>query len=154
MRILIVPIQTIDIVSVGIFIKVGSRYETEKNNGISHFLEHLMFKGTKNYSSNRIFNELDNVGAIYNAETGFEHTNFYINGHSMYIKLYLDILTDIFIKSVYKEKDVETERGVINEEINMYKNDIEDIMNDAMHRTVFTNSSLKYPTLGTKKKFE
>lgn len=150
MRVLIIPISGIDIVSVGIFVKVGSRYETEKNNGMSHFLEHLMFKGTKNYSSEKIFNELDNVGAIYNAETGFEHTDFYINGHSDYIKLYLDILIDIFVNATYKDKDIETERGVIYEEINMYKNDIEDLMNDSINSIMFKNSSLKYPILGTK----
>jgi zinc protease len=151
MRVLLIPITGIDIVSVGIFVKVGSRYETDKNNGISHFLEHLMFKGTKNYSSEKLFNELDNVGAIYNAETGFEYTNFYITGHSDYIELYLDILIDIFINATYKDKDIETERGVIDEEINMYKNDIEDIMNDGINRIMFNNSSLKYPILGTKK---
>lgn len=150
MRVLIIPINGIDIVSVGIFVKVGSRYETDKNNGISHFLEHLMFKGTKNYSSEKIFNELDNVGANYNAETGFEHTSFHINGHSDYIKLYLDILIDIFCNATYKDKDIETERGVIYEEMNMYKNDIEDLMNDNVNRIMFKNSSLKYPILGTK----
>jgi zinc protease len=150
MRVLIIPIAGIDICSVGIFVKVGSRYETDKNNGISHFLEHLMFKGTKLYSSEKIFNELDNVGAIYNAETGFEHTSFYITGHSDYIQLYLDILIDIFINATYKDKDIETERGVITEEINMYKNDIEDVLNDNLHQLMFNNSSLKYPILGTK----
>jgi len=154
MRVLIIPISATDITSIGIFVKVGSRYETEKNNGISHFLEHLMFKGTKNYSREKIFNELDNVGAIYNAETGFEHTNFYINGHSDYIKLYLDILIDIFINATYKDKDIETEKGVINEEINIYKNDIEEIMNDNINKIMFRNSSLKYPILGTHKTLE
>ncbi|VBB18399.1 hypothetical protein YASMINEVIRUS_862 [Yasminevirus sp. GU-2018] len=150
MRVLVIPMSGFDICSVGIFVKVGSRYETDKNNGISHFLEHLMFKGTKNMTSEKIFNELDNVGAVYNAETGFEHTNFYINGHSDYIQLYLDILIDIFVNATYKDKDIETERGVINEEINMYKNDIEDLMNDSLNKLMFANSSLKYPTLGTK----
>lgn len=150
MRVLFIPLTGIDICSVGIFVKVGSRYETEKNNGISHFLEHLMFKGTKNYSSEKIFNELDNVGAVYNAGTGFEYTNFYINGHSDYIQLYLDILIDIFVNATYKDKDIETERGVIFEEINMYKNDIEDVMADNVNRVMFKNSSLKYPILGTK----
>lgn len=150
MRVLIVPMSGFDICSVGIFVKVGSRYETDKNNGLSHFLEHLMFKGTKNMSSANIFNELDNVGAVYNAETGSEHTDFYINGHSDYIRLYLDILIDIFIHATYKDKDIETERGVINEEINMYKNDIEDLMNDSLNQLMFQNSSLKYPILGTK----
>ena len=88
MRVLIISLSGIDIVSVGIFIKVCSKYETDKNNCTSYFLEHHMFKSTKNYSSDKIFNELDNVGAIYNADTRFEHTNFYPND-TMIILIYI-----------------------------------------------------------------
>ncbi len=110
-----------------------------------------MFKGTKNMSREKIFDSLDNVGAMYNAETGAEHTMFHIHGHGDYVMTYIDILLDIYANSVYKDKDIETERGVIYEEINVYKNDIQDIMNDCIHKIMFDNSSLKYPTLGTKK---
>src|SRR5437868_6626767 len=81
MTVLMIPIDHTDTVGVGIYVKVGSRYETQENNGISHFLEHMMFKGTKNLPGNSISEKLDSVGASYNAETSYESTNYYIYGH-------------------------------------------------------------------------
>jgi predicted Zn-dependent peptidase len=78
MSILLIPSDCTDVVFVGIFVKVGSRFETSRTNGISHFLEHMMFKGTSNLSNSEISQMLDNVGAQYSAETEYEVTYYYI----------------------------------------------------------------------------
>ena len=150
MRILLIPVQNLDIVSVGFFIKVGSRYETEETNGISHFLEHMMFKGTKKYPGNKLFQTLDNMGARYNAETSFEYTNYYIYGNVEHMDTYMDVLLDIYEHPTFKDEDIKIERGVVFEEINMYKDDIDDIMYRKIHEIFFPNSPLHFPILGKK----
>jgi predicted Zn-dependent peptidase len=151
MRVLMIQSESVDTVSVGIYVKVGSRYETEENNGISHFLEHMMFKGSKNYPGNMICEMLDNVGAKYNAETSHEMTCYYINGHKNDLELFIKIITDIYSNSLFRDDDIITERGVVLEELNMSKDDNTDMMYDCLHENIFTNSSLKYPILGNKK---
>ena len=150
MRIISVPMKDTQIVSIGIFVKVGSRNETEDNNGISHFLEHMMFKGTRNYTSKEISEKLDNVGAVYNAATSYESTCYYINGHKKDIKLFIDILSDIYMYSLFDEKDMITEKKVVIEELNMYKDEPSDVINDMLHNKIFSDTSLKYSILGTK----
>jgi predicted Zn-dependent peptidase len=151
MRVLMIPLANVDIVSVGMFVKVGSRYESDDNNGISHFLEHLMFKGTKKYPGNKLFHTLDNSGARYNAETSYEYTYYYIYGHGDNLDVYLDVLLDIYENPTFRDEDIKTERKVVFEEMNMYKNDIDDFLHNKIHSTMFTNSPLKLPILGTRK---
>lgn len=151
MRIILIPVDHTDTVAVGVFVKIGSRYETERNNGISHFLEHMMFKGTKNYSSSVISQSLDGVGAMYNAETSQEQTSYYIYGHKNELDLFIKIIMDIYMHPLFRESDIITERGVVYEELNMYKDDPVDNINDIIHDTLFSNSSLKFSVLGTKK---
>ena len=150
MRIISVPMKDTQIVSIGIFVKVGSRNETEDNNGISHFLEHMMFKGTRNYTSKEISEKLDSVGAVYNAATSYESTCYYINGHKKDVKLFIDILSDIYMHSLFDEKDMITEKKVVIEELNMYKDEPSDVINDMLHNKIFSNTALKYSILGTK----
>ncbi|AYV76018.1 MAG: processing protease [Terrestrivirus sp.] len=151
MRLLLIPMDHTDTVAIGMFVKVGARYETEKNNGISHFLEHMMFKGTKKFPGTSLSEKLDNVGAMYNAETGHESTNYHIYGHKNDIKLFVDIMCEIYNNPLFREDDIITERSVVNEELNMYKDDPSDVIMDMLHEMVFSNSSLKMSILGTKK---
>jgi predicted Zn-dependent peptidase len=151
LRIMMIPIEHTDTVAVGVFVKIGSRYETENTNGMSHFLEHMMFKGTRHYPNNNISEKLDSVGAVYNAETSHELTSYYIHGHKTDIELFIKIMIDIFTNPLFKEEDIITERGVVYEELNMYKDDISEILDDYIHETLFNNSSLKFPILGNKK---
>lgn len=151
MNVLLIPLDETDTVAVGIFIKVGSRFETKKNNGISHFLEHMIFKGTKKLTSNKIYQILDNVGAIYNAQTSHESTNYYIYGHKDDIELFIGIMAEIYWNPLFREDDLITERDVVIEELNMYKDDPKDLIYDILHETLFPNSSLKFPIIGTKK---
>ena len=151
LRVIMIPIDHTDTIAVGVFVKVGSRYETENNNGIAHFLEHMMFKGTRHYPNNVISEKLDSVGASYNAETSHELTSYYIYGYKTDLDLFIKIIIDIYANPLFREEDIMTERGVVYEELNMYKDDPADALDTIMHDTLFNNSSLKLPILGNKK---
>lgn len=150
MRLLFIPMTNSDTVSMGIYVKAGSRYETVKENGIAHFLEHMMFKGTKHMSSVDIATKLDSVGAKYNAGTSYESTYYYLYGHKEYTKLFIDIISDIYINPVFHESDILTERNVVVEELNMMKDEPSEIIHNLMYETLFSNSSLGLPIIGTK----
>lgn len=108
-------------VSILVLVKVGSRFEAPKTNGVSHFVEHLMFKGTqKRPSTLLISKELDSIGADYNAWTGKEQTGYYIKAESTHLPLLVDMLADMTTNSLFAKEEVERERGTILEEINMY----------------------------------
>jgi predicted Zn-dependent peptidase len=144
LKVLMIPNNKFDSTAVGIFIKVGSRYETPKNNGISHFLEHMLFKDKK------LVEKLDCLGAKYNAETSYENTHYYIYGSKKDYVDFIDIISDIYMNP-FKKEDIEKEKGVIIEEYNSLVNDLDEIMNDEINRKLFNNSSLKLPIIGTKK---
>ena len=149
MNILLIPMDNTDIVSVGIFVKTGSRYEISENNGIAHFLEHMMFKGTTNRPSNTISHQLDSVGAVYNASTSYETTHYYVYGHRDDTKLFIDVMIDLYSNPLFLEADIKTEQNVVMEEYNMYYDEPSEIIFDMVHDTMFSNSSLKFPILGS-----
>lgn len=122
LKFLTVPHQGTKAVAVLVLVKVGSRHEIAKNNGVSHFIEHLMFKGTEKRPSTQILSqELDKIGAEFNAFTGKDHTGYYIKAEAGKIDIALDVLSDILFHSVFAKQEIEKERGVIVEEINMYE---------------------------------
>ncbi|MDD4931556.1 MAG: pitrilysin family protein [Candidatus Colwellbacteria bacterium] len=105
-----------------VLVSTGSEYETKDINGISHFLEHLCFKGTKNRpTSNMIAEELDNLGAEYNAFTGSEVTGYYAKAANKNFDKILDVVSDLYLNPIVEQKEMDKERGVIIEEINMYE---------------------------------
>jgi predicted Zn-dependent peptidase len=109
-------------VTVLVFVRTGSRYETKNISGVSHFLEHMMFKGTEKRKNTLIISEeLDSVGAEYNAFTGTEYTGYYVKADYTHLELALDIISDMLINSKFHKKDIKKEKGVVVEEINMYK---------------------------------
>lgn len=111
-----------DVVTALILFKVGSRNETKAINGISHFLEHLFFKGTTNRPTTLdISKELDAVGADFNAFTSKEYTGYYVKVASRHTELALDILQDMLYNPLFEQAEIDRERGVIVEEINMYE---------------------------------
>src|SRR5690606_33716710 len=121
LTVLMVPNPASQAVIVDAFVKVGSRHESKRINGISHFLEHLNFKGTKKYPTARKLSEaIDAVGGIMNANTGKEHTQYFAQVHSKHINLAFDVVTDLFLNPTFKPTEIEREKGVIIEEINMY----------------------------------
>ncbi len=121
LRLVTAPMENTKSVMVLILVATGSRYETQENSGISHFLEHLMFKGTaKRPGTLDISYELDSIGADYNAFTTKEYTGYYVKCASDKINTALDVISDIFQNSKFDAQEMDKERGPIKEEINMY----------------------------------
>ncbi len=117
-----VPSNDAESVVVDFFVKTGSRSETGKENGISHFLEHFLFKGTTKYPSTMAITELvDGIGGEMNANTGKEHTQYYIKGRHVHLQMIFEVLTDMLLNPLLDPEELEREKGVIVEEINMYR---------------------------------
>ena len=146
-----IPMKTTNTIAVGMYVKVGSRFETNKNSGIAHFLEHMMFKGTKNMKTETISLKLDSVGAKYNAETSYEHTCYYIHGHKNDTELFIKMISDIYLNPLFNKEDIEIEKGVVIEELNMTIDDPGEQLHELIFSNMFSNSSLKYPIIGTLK---
>ena len=122
-------IENINTVSLGIFVKTGAKDEKVIEDGVSHFLEHMMFKGTTNRSAKDISEEIDNEGGMINAYTSRETTVYYIQMLSERLTKGVDILADMFLNSTFTDENLEKERNVIIEEIRMY----EDIPEEVIH---------------------
>jgi len=131
--------------------KVGSRYEDSKiNYGASHFLEHLMFKGTKKRPTTLdISKELDGIGAEFNAYTGKDHTGYYIKSNAEKFSLACDILSDMLTNSLFLAKEIKREKGVIIEEIKMYEDQPMFFAEILFERLVFSGNSLARDIAGT-----
>ncbi|WP_319204489.1 pitrilysin family protein [uncultured Ilyobacter sp.] len=127
--VLIENIENLNSVALGIFVKTGAKNELPGEEGVSHLLEHMMFKGTTNRSSKEISEMVDNEGGIINAYTSKEMTVYYIQLLSHKLKVGTDILTDIFLNSTFTEESLEKEKNVVIEEIKMY----EDIPEEKVH---------------------
>jgi len=124
LRILLIPEPKNPSTTVLVAVATGSKYETRDINGISHFLEHMCFKGTKKRpTSMDISSELDAIGALYNASTSHEYTCYYAKAQPKHFDTILDIISDIYLNPVFDQKEIEKERGVIIEELNMYEDD-------------------------------
>jgi len=109
-------------VTVLVLVEAGSKYETKRENGLSHFLEHMCFKGTtKRPRAIDISHELDGLGAQYNAFTSHEYTGYYAKAEAKHFPKLLDVVSDIYLNSTFPEAEMEKEKGVIVEEINMYE---------------------------------
>ncbi|MDP2917960.1 MAG: pitrilysin family protein [bacterium] len=122
LNIVTVPLQNTKTVTVLVMVKIGSRYENEENNGISHFLEHMFFKGTeKRPNTLALASEIDQIGGEHNAFTSKEYTGYYAKAGKKHLSLLLDLLSDMYFNSKLEPLEIEREKGVICEEINMYQ---------------------------------
>ncbi|MGD0282840.1 MAG: pitrilysin family protein [Dissulfurispiraceae bacterium] len=135
-------------VIVGIWVKVGSRNETPDKNGISHFLEHMFFKGTEKRSATDIAVDIDSLGGDLNAFTSRENTVFYVKVLDEYIDKGIELLSDIFLHSTFSEDETEKEKGVIREEIKLVEDTPDDYIHDLFSQTVWGNTGLGQPVLG------
>lgn len=156
-RIVLENIPHVRSVAIGVWIGTGSRNENEKNNGISHFLEHMFFKGTKTRSAREIAESFDSIGGQVNAFTSKEYTCYYakvLDEHSDYA---LEVLADMFFNSTFDEIELKKEKNVVYEEIKMYEDTPDDIVHDLLSKATYGNHPLGYPILGTEEtlaKFE
>lgn len=139
------------IASIHVGFKVGSIYEKAKDRGISHFIEHMLFKGTKTMDNEKLNSALEERGGEYNAYTDYTCTVFNITALSEELEPSVVILSDMVQNSVFKEEDIEKERGVILAEIRTSKDDIEDLSFTKIHEAAFSKSPLRYDTLGEEK---
>lgn len=136
-------------VSIGIWIKNGSVDETEKNNGMSHFIEHMLFKGTPTKGTKELANMMSLLGGRVNAFTGKEYVCYHAHVLDNHFDEALDLLSDMICNPAFREEDIEKEKGVIIEEIKMSLDSPEDITNDSLQFQVFGHSPLAYNILGT-----
>lgn len=141
-------------VALGIWVGAGSRHETQINAGISHFIEHLLFKGTARRTAADIAEALDSVGGQLNAFTTKEFTCFYAKTLDEHFDLALDVLTDMFFNSTFEEKALEKERNVIEEEIKMYEDSPDELIHDLFAQTIWPDHPLGKPILGTTESLE
>lgn len=151
LRTIFVPMSQTNAVTILILINTGSRNEDTKTNGISHFLEHLFFKGTPSRpSAMQISYELDSIGASYNAFTSEEYTGFYICCAKTKFSQAIDILADMIVNSSFAEPEINKERGVVIEEINMYEDLPQKQIIDITKEHFYGDTPLGRSTLGPK----
>lgn len=122
LRVITIPMKDNPTVTVLVLVSTGSAYESKKENGLSHFLEHMCFKGTeKRPNAKTISRELDGLGAQYNAWTGHEYTGYFVKSDEKHLDKVFDVVSDLYLNPIFPKDDIEKEKGVIIEEINMYE---------------------------------
>lgn len=136
-------------VSIGYWVRVGSIDEDKNNNGISHFIEHMLFKGTQNRTSKDIAIQIDKVGGELNAFTSKECTCFYTTVLNKHVSNALEILSDMLINSEFSSEEIEREKTVIIEEVHLYEDSPEDLLEDLSSAIIYKDSPLEMPIIGT-----
>lgn len=150
-KVVMESIPYVNSVSIGVIVNNGSVNENEYNNGVSHFIEHMLFKGTKNRTAKEIAESIDNIGGQLNAFTGKESTCYYTRVLDRDCNIGIEILADMLNNSLFKEEEIEKEKTVITEEINMYLDSPEDLVSELLNELTFKGTTLSYPILGTEK---
>lgn len=135
-------------VSIGIWVANGSRHERRESNGVAHFIEHLLFKGTDRRSSLDIAREIDSVGGVLNAFTSREYVCYYAKVLDKFLPRAVDLLTDIFLHSVFDNEEIEKERRVVLQEINMMEDTPDDLIHDLFHQHFWKGHPLGMSILG------
>jgi predicted Zn-dependent peptidase len=148
MRILKEEIPSLRSVAMGILVGVGSGDELPPQAGISHFIEHMLFKGTEKRSAYEIAHALDAVGGKMNAYTGKEMTVYYAVVLDKHIDISIDVLSDMFLHSVFDPKEMETEKAVVLEEIKMYEDTPDELIHDYFAEKILHGHPLAQPTIG------
>ena len=136
-------------VSLGVWLKKGSRHEQEADNGISHFIEHLVFKGTKTRSAQDIALAIDKLGGQVDAFTGKEYTCFYFRALDEHLPVAIDLVTDIVVSPRFDVADIEKERKVIFEEIRMVEDTPDELLYDLFSQSYWKGHPLSRPIQGT-----
>ena len=134
--------------ALGFFVGVGSRHESARENGAAHFIEHMLFKGTRRRSAAQLAKDTDAIGGQLNAYTTKEHTCFYARTLDSHLDRGLDILEDMLFHSRFDPLDAQLERGVILEEIGMYEDTPEDLVSERLSAAVYKGTPLARPILG------
>ncbi len=147
-RIVTEKVPAVHSVTIGIWVKTGSRHENGSESGLAHFIEHMLFKGTEKRSACEIARVIDSVGGSINAFTSKEYTCFYVKVLRQHLTLAVDLLCDILFKSVFNEEEIEKERNVIFQEISMVRDTPDDYIQDLFVQSYFGNHPLASAILG------
>lgn len=151
LRVIIVPLRDATSVTALALFATGSKYETKEINGLSHFLEHMIFKGTKKRPTPlSISEELDKIGGSYNAFTGHEETGYWVKVPCTHLDLALDVVSDMLINSKFEKKEMDKERTVITEEMNMVRDNPSRYVWDLLYKLMYGDQPAGWETIGTK----
>jgi predicted Zn-dependent peptidase len=137
--------------SLGFWFNVGSRDESTETNGITHFIEHMLFKGTRKRSARKIAVEIESCGGYLNAFTSKEHTCYYGRGLADHIEKTFDVISDMIQNSLFKPAEIKKEAGVIIDELNDVQDNPEELIFEKFEEVIFSGSNLSYPIIGTEK---
>lgn len=135
-------------VAIGIWLNVGSRHEDARTNGISHFVEHMVFKGTKRYNTSQIAQSLESVGGFLNAFTTKEHTCFYARAIDQHLERAVDVLSDLVQHPRFDAAELEKEKQVVLDELRSLEDDPDDLIHEYFDRMTFGSHPLGYPVIG------
>jgi predicted Zn-dependent peptidase len=150
-RIVTEEIPHVRSLSLGFWIETGSRDEVPENNGISHFIEHMVFKGTKKRNVKEIAQSIESVGGYLNAFTSKEHTCYYARVLDEHLELATDVLSDLVFQPTFPEKELDKERNVVLEELKQAEDDPDDIIQDYFEKALFKTHPLGMPVIGSAK---
>src|SRR5437660_1904954 len=155
LRVLLAPMPQATSVTCMIMLAAGSRYETRETNGIAHFSEHMFFKGTERRPTARdIGTEVDGIGGEFNAFTGKEYTGYYVKCAAEFRDTALDVLVDMLRNSKFAEDEIDREKGVIMEEMNMYYDTPRDFIGSVYDELLYDDHPLGWDVLGRKETIE
>ncbi len=142
-------IPSVRSISIGVWVKTGTRYENKENNGIAHFLEHMVFKGTEKRSAFKIAQALEEVGGSLNAYTSKELTVYYVHALDSQLNICINVLSDMLCNSLFRDSDIDRERLVVMEEISAVRDTPDEYIFDLFQEKLFPDQPIGYPILGT-----
>jgi len=152
LRVFLIDTKAFPTLTTLLIVGAGSRYEEESNNGVAHFLEHMFFKGSKKYPDPFILTStIEQLGGIWNAFTSKDYTGYFIKATSEHFDIVVDVLSDVLLRPLFKEEEIEKEKGVIVEEINMYEDQPQSLVGDLYENLLYKGNPLGYDVIGTKK---
>lgn len=152
LRVLFIDTNTFPTITTLLLVGAGSRYENEKNNGVSHFLEHMFYKGSKKYPNPEIISQIiEGMGGYWNAFTSKDYTGYYVKASTDHFEKMVDMISDLLLNSLFEPSEIEKEKGVIVEEINMYEDMPQRRIGDIFENVMFKGNPLGYDIAGSKK---
>lgn len=150
LRVVIEELASVRSVSIGIWVGAGSRYESNQMNGISHLIEHMLFKGTKHHTARQLAEKFDSIGGQVNAFTSKEYTCYYAKVLDEHFPFALELLADMYFHSLFEPQELEKEKKVILEEIKMYEDTPDELVHELLAKAVFAEHPLGASVAGTK----
>jgi predicted Zn-dependent peptidase len=151
LTVLLQPIESAVSLSIGLWVKTGSRHERADQYGYAHFIEHMLFKGTASHSAKQLAQMIDRVGGQHNAATNREYTCYYINVVSDCLELSVNVLSDMYYNSLFDKEEIEKEKGVVLEEMRMYDDTPDELIHDLFMESMLSGHPLGHSILGSEK---